>query len=132
MAGFHSKLSAFELKAIARVDQVRRASIIELFSIIIDATPFDEGFLRGGWQTSLNTPSTQVLSRKDPTGAIAKGQILHNLGEVASVVWFTNTMPYAYRIEYDAWSAQARGGMVRPNLVKWPAIVAAKAKEFSD
>lgn len=132
MAGFAKKLSAFQAKAIERVDQVRRASIIEMFSIIVDATPVDEGFLKGGWQASMNSPSTQLLNRKDPTGAMAKGQIMYNLGDAATVVWFVNTMPYAYRIEYDGWSAQARGGMVRANVPKWRAIVAAKSKEFSD
>lgn len=130
MAKFKNQLKAFHEKSLKQLDQVRRASILELFTLIIDATPVDEGFLKGGWQASMDSPSGQVLARKDPTGAKAKGQVLMNLGKVDTVVWFVNTMPYAYRIEYDSWSAQARAGMVRPNITKWQAIVDAKAKEF--
>lgn len=132
MAQFGVALDAFQQKALRQVDQVRRASVLELFSLVIDGTPFDEGFLRGGWQTSVNSPATGSISRPDPTGAAAKLQILSNLGDLNSVVYFVNAMPYAYRIEFDGWSAQAKGGMVRPNVVKWKTIVANKAKEFLD
>lgn len=130
MAKFKAQLDKFQERAILRLDRVRRASIIEMFSLVIDATPVDEGFLRGGWQATVNVPSTQVLKRADPAGSKAKAQVLLSLGKITDVVWFTNTMPYAYRIEYEGWSAQARGGMVRSNLPKWQGIVDAKAREF--
>lgn len=132
MAQFENSLNKFEQKAMRQVDQVRRAAVLELFSLVIDGTPFDEGFLRGGWQTSLNSPATGGILRADPTGAAAKLQVLSNLGDLNSVIYFVNAMPYAYRIEFDAWSAQAPNGMVRPEVVKWKTIVANKAKEFLD
>lgn len=132
MAGFKAKLSAFEKKAMVRLDQVRRASIVEFFSLVIDATPVDEGFLKGGWQVTLHAPSGQLLKRTDPAGISAKAQMMQHLGTVRDVVWMTNTMPYAYRIEFDGWSQQAPHGMVRSNLPRWKAIVQAKAKAFSD
>lgn len=132
MAGgkFKKQLSDFQRKAMVQVDQVRRASILEMFSLVIDATPVDEGFLKGAWQTTVNSPFYGRVSDKDPSGAAAKVRILANMGKLTEVVWFTNTMPYAYRIEYESWSAQAPGGMVRSNIPRWKSIVAAKAKVF--
>lgn len=132
MATFKAELNAFQVKALEKLDQVRRASILELFSLVIDATPVDEGFLRGAWQPTLNTPFTGKVTQKDPSGAAAKTRVLATLGKLKDVVYFTNTMPYAYRIEFDSWSAQAMGGMVRPNVLLWPRIVTAKAKAFSN
>lgn len=131
MATFSADLRGFKNRAIEDLDRVRRASIIEFFSLVIDATPVDQGFLRGAWQLQLNSPATGRVERRDPSGAAAKAQLLSDLGTMKDVVWFTNTMPYASRIEYDGWSAQAPVGMVRSNLPRWPAIVAAKARAFA-
>lgn len=132
MGQFSGKVGKFRARALVKLDQVRRGSILELFSLVIDATPVDKGMLKGAWMPTVNTPFSGTISVSDKSGAIAKARILANMGELKDVVWFTNTMPYAYRIEYDGWSAQARGGMVRSNIIRWPQIVAAKAKAFSD
>lgn len=127
---FSDQVRAFEAKALVRIDQVRRASILELFSLVIDATPVDQGILRGAWQTTVNSPNLSSILRFDKVGSAAKAEVLKNMGGLKDVVFFTNTMPYAYRIEYDSWSEQAKGGMLRVNLPKWPQIVANKAKAF--
>lgn len=131
-SSFGGQISAFERKALKRIDQVRRSSIVEMFGLVITATPVENGFLRGAWQTTINTPNLEAILRPDVTGSIAKAEILSNMGTLTDVVYFTNTMPYAYRIEYDSWSAQAKAGMLRSNLPRWNAIVAAKAKAFSE
>lgn len=132
MSSFTGKIGKFKAKAIVKVDQVRQASILDLFSLVVDATPVDQGMLKGAWMPTVNTPFSGTVNVKDPSGSIAKARIRANMGELKDVVWFTNTMPYAYRIEYDGWSQQAPGGMVRSNIPRWPQIVAAKAKAFSD
>ena len=48
MAGrFESQLRGFGVKALDKVDKVRRASVLELFKLVIMATPVDTGRLRG-------------------------------------------------------------------------------------
>jgi len=129
MAGrFESQLRGFGVKALDKVDKVRRASVLELFKLVIMATPVDTGRLRGNWQTTINSPAGATTTRDDPSGAAALAEAMANLGSLADVVWFTNNLPYAERIEYEGWSRQAPEGMVRRHIAQWQRIVSAKAQ----
>lgn len=132
MAGrFQGQLTGFGIKTLDRLDKVRRASVLELFKLVIFATPVDTGRLRGNWQTTINSPAGAAINRNDPGGAAAMAEAVANLGSIVDVVWFTNNLPYAERIEYDGWSRQAPEGMVRKHIASWKRIVEAKAKAFS-
>lgn len=130
MARFEAQLRGFGIKTLDQVDKVRRASVLELFKLVIFATPVDTGRLRGNWQTTINSPASAAIGRSDPGGGAAMAEAVANLGSLTDVVWFTNNLPYAERIEYDGWSRQAPEGMVRRHLASWQRIVAAKAKAF--
>ena len=130
MALFAAQVRGFGIKTMDRVDKVRRASVLELFKLVIYSTPVDTGRLRGNWQTTINTPKWGVIDRDDAGGAAALAEAMANLGSLVDVVWFTNNLPYAERIEYDGWSKQAPEGMVRRHLASWQRIVAAKAKAY--
>lgn len=131
MASFQGQLKGFGIKTLDRIDKVRRASVLELFKLVIFATPIDTGRLRGNWQTTINSPATASIGRLDTSGAAAMAEAVANLGSLADVVWFTNNLPYAERIEYDGWSKQAPEGMVRKHVASWKRIVEAKARAFS-
>lgn len=117
-------------KFVKQVDQVRRGAIFELFSLVITTTPVDKGFLRGAWQTQVNSPNLGSISRPDKSGQLAILEVLENMGKLGDTVFFTNTMPYARRIEYDSWSQQAPQGMLRVNILRWDQIVESKIKVF--
>lgn len=125
---FESQLRGFGIKVLDKVDKVRRASVLELFKLVIYATPVDSGRLRGNWQTTVNTPATAEIERTDGNGGLALAEAMANLGGLLDVVWFTNNLPYAERIEYDGWSRQAPEGMVRKHVAQWRRIVEAKAR----
>lgn len=128
MASFKAQLKGFGVKALEKVDKIRRASALELFMLVIYATPVDTGRLRGNWQTTLNSPASAALERAGSDVSLAEA--MANLGALVDVVWFTNNLPYAERIEYDGWSGQAPEGMVRRHVSQWQKIVAAKAKAY--
>ena len=132
MARFERQLKGFGVKTLERVDKIRRSAVLELFKLVIEGTPFDTGRLRGNWQTTINSPATASIGRLDPSGAAAVAEAVANLGSLVDVIWFTNNLPYAERIEYDGWSAQAREGMVRKHVVMWRRIVESKAKFYSN
>lgn len=125
---FERAVERFGIEALVRVDKVRRASILELFSLVIDETPVDTGRLRGNWQTSLNSPIMGTTDRLDRGGNAAKAEALANLGALVDIVFMSNNLPYAERIEYEGYSRQAPAGMVRKNVARWPRIVKAKAE----
>lgn len=128
MAGrFETQLRGFGITALDKVDKVRRASVLELFKLVIYATPVDTGRLRGNWQTTINTPAGSMREVLDPSGGAALAEVMANMGGLLDVVWFTNNLPYVERIEYDGWSRQAPEGMVRKHIAQWQRIVSAKA-----
>lgn len=129
---FQGQLNAFQAKAMRYVDQVRRASILELFRLVIMSTPVDTGRLRGNWQTTINAPAIAELDRLDPNGGIALAEVLANMGGLLDVVYFSNNLPYVERIEYDGWSAQAPEGMVRRHVAMWGRIVEAQARALAN
>jgi hypothetical protein len=57
-------------------------------------------------------------------------EALANLGSMVDVVYMTNSLPYAEKIEYEGYSRQAPQGMLRANVAKWQRIVKAKAKAY--
>ncbi|UIS24776.1 structural protein [Stenotrophomonas phage vB_SmaS-AXL_1] len=130
MARFQQQLRGFGIKTLDKVDKVRRASVLELFKLVIFSTPVDTGRLRGNWQTTINSPAGAAIDRLDMGGGAAMAEAVANLGSLTDVIWFTNNLPYAERIEYDGWSKQAPEGMVRRHLASWKRIVAAKARAF--
>lgn len=128
--GFAAAVEKFGKETLVKVDRVRRASIVELFNLVILSTPVDTGRLRGNWQTSINAPILSDTERADKSGAIAQAEALANLGALVDVVFMTNNLPYAARIEYEDYSAQAPGGMVRKAVLRWEEIVEKKAKAY--
>jgi hypothetical protein len=127
---FADAVKKFGATTLVKIDRTRRASIIELFNLVINASPVDTGRLRGNWQTSINAPILTVTERLSKDGAMAKAEAMANLGSLMDVVYMMNNLPYVERIEYEDYSKQAPGGMVRKNVVRWSEIVEAKAKEY--
>lgn len=129
--GFQGQLVQFSTKTLNTIDKVRRASILELFTLIIYSTPVDTGRLRGNWQTTVGSPAATARETVDQQGSIAIAEVMANMGSLTDAVWFVNNLPYAERIEYDGWSRyKAPEGMVRKNIIQWQRIVEAKAKAF--
>ena len=126
---FQRALAKYGADALIRVDMIRRASILELVGLIIDASPVDTGLFRGNWQCALNSPKELSLGTLDKGGNSAKAEALANLGALVDVFFLTNNLPYAERLEYG-YSRQAPEGMVRVNVAKWNRIVEEKAKGY--
>ena len=128
---FETQVRRFGNTTMARIDQVRRASALELFRLIIVSTPVDNGVLINNWRTQVNSPNTSTKDTVDSSGGQALAEAASNLGTLLDSVFFTNNLPYAERIEFDGWSRfKAPQGMVRRNVTRWDDIVAAKAREY--
>lgn len=124
---FTAAVSQWGEEALVKVDKVRRLSIMEVFKLVIMATPVDTGLLRGNWQCSINSPILMTTDRTDKAGAAVIAEALANLGSMADVVYMVNSLPYVEQIEYEGYSAQAPEGMVRKAVLRWPEIVEKKA-----
>jgi hypothetical protein len=94
------------------------------------------GRLRGNWRCSLAMPDLTTFqapkgakTRKAYKNFPAVGEVLTsvsdtcNQGNRKKVLWLSNSLPYAYRIEYEGWSRQAPEGMVRRNVTRIQKII---------
>ena len=66
---------------------------------------------------------------EDKTGASSIGKIAAGLQgwKRGETIYVTNSLPYAKRLEYDAWSKQATAGMVRISVMEFKANVKKQA-----
>lgn len=128
---FSSDVRKWSRKTQDNMDKVRRAASLELFRLIIVSTPVDNGILINNWRTQINRPNTNQRVTANTSGGDSLREAQSNLGTMKDAVYFSNNMPYAYRIEFDGWSKhKAPQGMVRKNTARWDQIVAAKAREY--
>lgn len=130
MAGqFELKIREFAERAKANADQAVRQVELEVSSRVIVRSPVDTGRFRANWQLGVDSPLAGALLTTDKTGAETKSRILAALPKdaTAHVVYITNNLPYARRLEYG-WSAQAPNGMVRLTLAEFSGIVDGAAK----
>lgn len=134
----------FARKTLLRQDRLIRAVGIATFNGVIRDSPVGDpdnwkkkppvgsgyvgGRFRGNWRCSLAAPDlTTFEDSKGPKydknfpglGAVL-GDVSKSCQEAdrKSVLWLANSLPYAYRLEYEGWSRQAPEGMVRRNVAR--------------
>lgn len=97
-------------KAGAKAELVVRKSMLDLQGAMIEASPVDTGRFKSNWQAGIGSINSGVSDTGDALGrtsAVLQGW------KPGQTVWLTNSLPYAYRLEYQSWSKQAPQGMVR-------------------
>lgn len=122
---FSVDLTRWVEKAKGNVDKVLRETVVLASQQIVQRSPVDTGRFRANWQFSVGAPDMTTSERVDPSGSLTIARIL---GQVAGIkagptVYLTNSLPYAYRLEYEGWSDQAPNGMVRVTLAGLQAAV---------
>ena len=83
----------------------------ELYCRVMLPSPIDTGRFRANWNVSYGQPDYSTTASTD------KERIFSELAKVRTmpvggIVWLTNGLPYAYRLEYG-YSQQAPLGMIR-------------------
>lgn len=102
------------------IDKAVRATGFELVRRIILKTPVDQGRLRSNWKVTIGAPASGTLDRTDASG---QGTIQAAMAAIqqapGSVLWISNNLPYARRIEYEGHSSiKAPAGMVRVSIAE--------------
>lgn len=141
MSSFSADLKAFAEATKRTVNETYKTTCLELTVRFVMRSPVDTGQFRGNWQLGDGRPDTrtdsefdkQALGAAPSTTSYARWQDQLE-GAIAgySIVYITNSLPYARRLEYDGWSKQAPAGMVGITLVEYGNIIKlalAKAKK---
>jgi hypothetical protein len=121
-----SDLRRFAEKSNQKMETVIKSSLIRVGSSIVAKTPVRDGTIKNNWMSAYGAIDTTVTRSADPSGAQSEGRLRFAAAgvKVGESFYFTNSLPYAYRIEYEGWSEGAKFGMVRISIAAWENIVA--------
>lgn len=120
MSDFVRQIRNFADKTSAKQEKVARAVCIGLSSDVILRTPVDTGRARANWQPAFE-PASGELDAVDKSGRKTVAGVRAKVQELRAGVtfWLVNNLPYISRLEYDNWSKQYPGGMVRLALQRF-------------
>lgn len=117
------------LTAIVRAKQqalegVMRASVLRLGNRIIQDSPVDQGRFINNWQSAVGAQDRATTDELSLSGSQSQADLVRMTGEIkpAQVGYFTNSLPYAEKLEMGH-SAKAPTGMVAINVLDWQGIV---------
>lgn len=132
MSSFSADLAKFAAATKRTMTQTYQQVCLELATRIVIRSPVDTGQFRGNWQLGDGGPDLRTDSPFDkqalgsPPSAGSFGRWVDQLeGARAgySIVYITNSLPYARRLEYEGWSKQAPAGVVGVTLVEYGQII---------
>jgi hypothetical protein len=128
---FSDDMARIAKKTNASLENTIKTTAIELFSSVIRDTPVDEGRAKGNWQATLGSMAEGTVSTLDGSGSATISRMRATVGgfDLGEVIWLTNNLPYARRLEYGWSKAQAPQGMVRKNMARIQSLVAKEAKK---
>lgn len=113
----------------AKMVKVAQNSLMRIGGAIVAKSPVDTGRFKNNWMAAYGAPDVSTTNSFAKTelgegrGAVV-GRLKAKLDllDTGQFFYFTNSLPYAERLEYG-WSQQAPGGMVRLSVASWQSIV---------
>lgn len=119
-----------------RLRLVLQESHTEIASRTIERSPVLSGLFRNNWFSGLNNPNLRVTTNVARKGFGERGgarftEALELTTEftMGDVLFLTNSLPYARRIEFG-WSQMAPAGIVRLTAAQWQSIVTNVARRI--
>lgn len=129
---FSTDIQKFARKTGGDLEQVVRATCLQLSASIIERTPVDTGRARANWQASLGRPDLSVRDAEDKQGDATLAKVRQEVQNAPGSVFFlANNLPYIRRLEYDAWSGQAPSGMVRVTVQEFEQSLAKAVRDVT-
>lgn len=110
-------LHALAAKTGLRMDTVIRKATFDLFASAVRKSPVDTGRFRANWNVSPAAPDASTTESTNQARGPAEASKALQIPS-GGVVWMTNGLPYARRLEYG-WSKQAPYGMVRYSILEY-------------
>ena len=130
--GFAADLKKLCDAAGDKAELVVRRAALDLGGQMIDRSPVDSGRFKSNWMVATGAAlDASTAAGGDPSGSASRARLQSKLEgwKPGQTTWISNSLPYAYRLEYEGWSQQAPGGMVRLAVQNYAAAVAKAARE---
>lgn len=90
------------------------------------------GQFRANWNLSTVSMDLTTTTNKDPQGneTIQRAEESLDKYKMGDKIFITNSLPYAFRLEYEGWSNQAPQGMVRITALEFEQYVRDEAAKI--
>ena len=121
---FSRQISGIIKRTNIRIQDALERITLDISSRIIEKTPVAVGTLRGNWMPAYDhidfATDDTITEAGLNSASTARVAASVNGAKLVGKVWYlTNSMPYAYRIEYEGWShTKAPRGMVRVSVTE--------------
>lgn len=132
MKSIQAQLQAIAKRANGDIEKVASASMLRLGNRIVLQSPVDTGRFKNNWMSAWQAIDRSSNRGGNTSGSDSLGQLKDKVSSVdlGKEFFFTNTVPYAMKLEYGH-SAQAPDGIVRVNALHWEQIVTSEVKKRS-
>jgi hypothetical protein len=129
---FSEDIRKFQRKTNLSMDVIVRRAIIQMGGRMVEMSPVDTGRFRGNWMPGIGSPNTSTIEAVDPDGSTTIARITAAFANVRAggVLYVTNSLPYARRLEYG-WSKKAPSppGIVRATVQSYTAYIASEVRD---
>jgi hypothetical protein len=119
---FSDDIKKFQRKTNLSMDVIVRKVTIDITNSLVRMSPVDTGRFRGNWMIGVGSPDVSTIEAVDKDGSTTVARITNAAGslQAGGVVYITNSLPYARRLEYG-WSQQAPSppGIVRLTVQRY-------------
>jgi hypothetical protein len=118
-------------KAKNRNDELICSLCLDAYSRLVLKSPVATGRFKANWQVGYNSPDTTTTLETDKSGSTAIAKATVELKDSAGqIVFLTNSLPYAKRLEDGHSQAQAPFGMVKLTVEELQPTITKIAREL--
>lgn len=100
-----------------RIRQASDKKLRKLFPVS-NGKGYVGGRFRANWNVSVGSPDATITDSTDKNRVLTEVKKVDTLA-VGGIMYLTNALPYAHRLEYEGWSSQAPAGMVRISTLEF-------------
>nr|WP_154325042.1 hypothetical protein [Pantoea sp. 201603H] len=134
-AKFSLDVKAFCEAAKADMLTVTKKAMIDISNRVVDMSPVDTGRFRSNWEIGQDYVPNEASPEMGPypQGPELKSRLASQSAAITDdvqLIFLTNTLPYAYRLEMEGWSKQAPAGMLRVVVPEFQTYLDKAAREL--
>ena len=126
---FSSDIKKFNNKTEKAASKIVRGAALQIFGLVVKATPVDKGRLRANWHVGINGHEQFSKLNTDKNGSKTVKEISSDVlnSKLGDVIYLTNNLPYASVIEHGDGNRTPHR-MVGLSIESWEHAVRMKAR----
>jgi hypothetical protein len=127
---FRTDMKRIVEKTKDKTNMFARKLVLDLDRRMVLKSPVDTGRFKANWNIGYGSIDTSTSEATDKSGTATLARHQAEVRDASgTVIYITNSLPYAYRLEYEGWSKQAPMGMVRTTLAELNSAIRAVGME---